>query len=166
MPRLIADPSLGYDAILVSEFRDEDASGELRYRSPRERGTLESISKTGGTNTVTSQYMYDANFGRTATVQFYQGVRNLEFDTTRVPSNTSGNGVNSPSSQACFLQNCKFTMTPGSNHIGVQMYGPGDTGGSGILLGDLSFYGGSTVNQIIVLPCVIGIDELLGHPVE
>lgn len=105
MPKLIADPSLGYNAVI---------------------------------------YMYDAGFSRGATTQFYQGVRNLEFDTTRVPNNVSGNGVNAPSSQACFLQNCKFTMTPDSNHIGVQMYGPGDTGGSGLLVGDLSFYGGAT----------------------
>ncbi|RDW65057.1 hypothetical protein BP6252_10708 [Coleophoma cylindrospora] len=104
-PVLIADPSLGQNAII---------------------------------------YVYDSNFGLQPTTQFFQGLRNLVLDTTRVPSNVSGNGINIPGSQASSFSNLHFKMTVGSQHLGIQMYGPNDAGGSALMIGDLSFYGGGT----------------------
>ncbi|KAL3426659.1 hypothetical protein PVAG01_00167 [Phlyctema vagabunda] len=89
-------------------------------------------------------YVYDSGNGLQPTTQFFHGLRNLIFDTTRVPANISGNGINLPGSQACAFQNLHFKMTVGSQHLGIQMYGPNDAGGSGLIIGDMTFHGGGT----------------------
>ncbi|TVY17266.1 Glucan 1,3-beta-glucosidase [Lachnellula arida] len=91
-------------------------------------------------------YVYDSDFEYITTTQFFQGLRNLVFDTTRAPANQSANGINLPGSQANSVINCHFIMTVGSQHLGIQMYGPDGAGGSGTILGDLTFYGGGLIN--------------------
>lgn len=89
-------------------------------------------------------YVYDAGFGRQPTTQFFQAVRNIIFDTSNVPANISGNAINLPGSQATSIINCHFKMPVGSQHLGIQMYGPNGVGGSGTIISDLTFYGGAT----------------------
>lgn len=84
-------------------------------------------------------YVYDADFGLQPTTQFFQGLRNLVFDTTRAPANQSANAINLPGSQATSVLNCHFKMTVGSQHLGIQMYGPNGAGGSGLIIGVSSF---------------------------
>ncbi|KAI9857964.1 MAG: hypothetical protein M1813_007933 [Trichoglossum hirsutum] len=98
-----------------------------------------------GTNAII--YAYDSR-ADSATTQFYKGIRNIIFDTTAVSTGTEANALNWPVSQACSLFNVNFRMPNNSGHIGIIMAGVTGSGevqgGSGTIMGDLSFTGGAT----------------------
>ncbi|KJR86111.1 glucan 1,3-beta-glucosidase [Sporothrix schenckii 1099-18] len=74
----------------------------------------------------------------TSTNVFFRQLRNIRFDTTEVPGAVTA--VHWPSAQATSIQNCVFVMSPdpGRQHTGIFM-----EEGSGGLLNDLVFYGGT-----------------------
>jgi hypothetical protein len=77
-------------------------------------------------------------FGPTNT--FFRQVRNLVFDMTRIPANTSATGIHWPTAQTTSLQNLVFKMSAanGTQHQGVFI-----EEGSGGFMTDLTFYGGN-----------------------
>ncbi|ESZ92473.1 glycoside hydrolase family 55 protein [Sclerotinia borealis F-4128] len=72
---------------------------------------------------------------------FYRQIRNLVFDLTGIPSNSSAYGAHWPTAQATSLQNCVFKM---SDAVGTQHQGLFIEGGSGGFMNDLIFNGGKT----------------------
>lgn len=74
----------------------------------------------------------------TSTNVFFRQIRNIRFDTTLVPGTVTA--VHWPSAQATSIQNCVFVLSPDPTrqHTGIFM-----EEGSGGLLNDLVFYGGT-----------------------
>ncbi|CAK7273397.1 hypothetical protein SEPCBS57363_005632, partial [Sporothrix epigloea] len=74
----------------------------------------------------------------TSTNVFFRQLRNIRFDTTLVPGAVTA--VHWPSAQATSIQNCVFVLSPNASrqHTGIFM-----EEGSGGLLNDLVFYGGT-----------------------
>ncbi|KAK9319641.1 glycoside hydrolase family 55 protein [Lipomyces orientalis] len=92
-----------------------------------------------GTNSI----IWASDQRQPATNQFFQVIRNIHFDTTRIAASVRANALNWPVSQACQLLNVNITMPDYSQHVGIQMVGGNDmTGGSGTILGDMTITGG------------------------
>lgn len=80
--------------------------------------------------------------GQPALNNFFIGIRNVQLDTTLAPVNNTIFALNWAVSQATNLINVDFNLRPQSNHIGLEMDGGSQGGGSGTFMGDLSFQGG------------------------
>jgi len=83
---------------------------------------------------------YDS--GQPSLNNFYIGVRNLNLDTTAAPLSNTIFALNWAVSQATNLINVNFVLRPQSKHVGIEMDGGSNGGGSGMFMGDLTFSGG------------------------
>ncbi|CAM0139143.1 unnamed protein product [Umbelopsis sp. WA50703] len=101
--------------------------------NPISRPTLKALS-----NFSNSTIIYGKDPGFDATINFYQGIKNLIIDSTAVSHNTTITLLDWSVSQATQLTNVLFNMPHNSLHTGVST----PEGGSGTYLGDLEFVGG------------------------
>lgn len=101
--------------------------------NPISRPTLKALSTFSG-----SYIIYGKDPGYDATINFYQGIKNLIIDSTAVSTSTSITLLDWSVSQATQLTNVRFNMPNYSSHTGVST----PEGGSGTYMGDLEFIGG------------------------
>lgn len=101
--------------------------------NPNNRPTLKALSSFSD-----STIIYGKDPGFDATINFYQGIKNLIIDSTAVSNNTAITLLDWSVSQATQLTNVLFNMPDYSLHTGVST----PEGGSGTYMGDLAFVGG------------------------
>ncbi|KAJ8607486.1 hypothetical protein MRB53_040258 [Persea americana] len=83
-------------------------------------------------------YQSSGNLAWGSTNVFYRQIRNLIIDTTAVPANSALAGIHWPTAQATSIQNVRFDMGQGSQHVGLFI----ESGSAGFL-NDLTFNGGT-----------------------
>lgn len=89
--------------------------------NPNDMPVLKATSNFTGLGLIDGDLYGSDGIDWNPTNVFFRQVRNLVFDTTAIPANTSATAIHWPSAQATSLQNCVFKMNdaPGTQHEGI-----------------------------------------------